>query len=64
MTLSICPCCQRLRKVEQRRRHTNYKTEDLNYLTSCKDCFKADCEMLDSLFKDYKGSVGFGDYID
>ena len=57
MILSECPCCQRRCKIEIRRRNTNHKKDSLNYITSCKDCYKADCDMLADLWKDYENSV-------
>ena len=57
MILSECPCCQRRCKIEIRRRNTNHKKDSLNYITSCKDCYKTDCDMLTDLWKDYENSV-------
>jgi len=57
-----CPCCGNYGNVEARRRLTAYEDDMKNYKLSCYKCFKADCELLEDMWSEYRASVGFGDY--
>lgn len=49
-----CPCCQRqMRDVMSRRRWSSYVDENLNWLESCGECHKRDCDDFESLWEDY-----------
>ncbi len=53
-----CPCCERRSKsIESRRRNTRYVDDDLNFITSCDDCFREDDRYWKEQWDDYWSSV-------
>lgn len=54
--LRKCPCCGRWRmNIERRRRNTAFCEEydEMNYLTSCEDCFDEDWECYTELWEEF-----------
>lgn len=59
--LTECPCCKKQRKVETRRRLTQYHSDKENWITCCGDCKAEDDEHWKGMWKDYYESQGFGE---
>lgn len=49
-----CPCCEtETNDVERRRLNTNYYNDDLNFLTSCQQCYEDTLAYYAERWQDY-----------